>query len=309
MDRIGIDHAQLIADEALRRKQHRLGDEGRVERRIVKRVGHRIDHRAVIGAALHRARHQRIQHQLLHRLVAREGIVFVPRQEGEIGGGTVTLDRHRRGETAVDRQHRPLGNALEHDRLVRLFQQHQPLRPQRLPRLRAEQPHAQRQHHRLLVRLAGRRRHLLRQPQRGAATLVRDARRHARRPGLAVPQAETGEVDTARLFHAGDKILAGRRSAVEAIEIEVAAGAERDGSEDRRHHADQLGALVVDRGGVEVRDFQIALGPHRMRQRPGILRELAGAQAPHVLDPLHRGGALVGREALVAEYGEAFLEA
>ena len=45
-----------------------------------------------------------------------------------------------------------------------------------------------------------------------------------------------------------------------------------------------------------------------MGERPGILRELAGAQAAHVLDPLHRRRSLVGGEALVAIDGEAFLQ-
>ena len=46
-----------------------------------------------------------------------------------------------------------------------------------------------------------------------------------------------------------------------------------------------------------------------MRQRAGILGELRRAQHPHVVDPLDRRRADVGREALVAEDGEAFLEA
>ena len=46
-----------------------------------------------------------------------------------------------------------------------------------------------------------------------------------------------------------------------------------------------------------------------MRQRACIFGELRRAQRAHVLDPLDRRRSLVGREALVAEHGEAFLEA
>ena len=308
IDRFRIDHAQLIANEAFGRQQHCFGDEGGVQRRVVQRVGHRVDHRAMVRAALHRARHQGIQHQLLHRLVARERIVIVPCQEGEVCRRPIAFDRHRGRKAAVDRQHRPLRDALEHDRLARLVEQHQLLRPQRLARFRAEQPDAQRQDHRLLARLSGRRRHMLRQPKRRPPALMIKARRHARRARLAVPQAKARQIDPAALFHARHEILAGRGGAVEAIEIQVARRPEPLRPQDGRHHANELGALVVDGRGVEVGDLDIAFGPHRMRQRAGILGKLAGAKPAHVLDPLDGSGALVGGKSLIAKDGEAFLQ-
>ncbi len=45
-----------------------------------------------------------------------------------------------------------------------------------------------------------------------------------------------------------------------------------------------------------------------MRERPGIFRELRGTQPPYILDPLDRGRALVGGEALVAKDGEALFQ-
>ena len=103
---------------------------------------------------------------------------------------------------------------------------------------------------------------------------------HAWRAGLPIPQAELRQVDVAAFFHAADEILAGRGGPVEPVEIEIGCCAEFVGPEDRRHHPDDFGALVVDRRGVEVRDLDIAFGPDGMRQRPGILGELprAGAQ-------------------------------
>ena len=127
--------------------------------------------------------------------------------------------------------------------------------------------------------------------------------------GLAVPPAELRQVEPGTLFDRQDEVLAGCRLAVVALEIEVAPGAEPLRAGHRAHHADHLGALVVDGRGVEVRDFLIGIGPDRVSQRPGILGELGGAQHPHVLDPLDRIGAHRRAEQLVTQHGEAFLEA
>ena len=309
-DRIGIDERQLVADEALGRQQHRLGDEGGVEIAIAQRIGDRGDHRTMVRPPLDRTRHQRIEHQLLHRLVAGERIVVMAAEEGEVGGAAIAFDDHRRRKAAVDRQDGAFGNAVEHDRARRRVQQHQPLRPDRLARLRAEQADLQRQHHRLLRLLARCRGDVLGKAQRGTplARLMAQAGGDARGAGLAVPQTKLGKIDAARLFHAGDEILARRRRAVEAAEIQIGRGAERLGAQDRRHHADQLGALVVDGRRVEVTDLEVAFGTHRMRERAGILGELRRTQAAHVLDPLDRRRTLVRRKALVAIDGEAFLQ-
>ena len=309
-DRVGIDHAHLVADEAFGRQQHRLSPEGGVERRIVQRLRDRRDHRVMVRpVALDRVGDERVEHQLLHRLVPRERVVVVGAQEAEIGGGPVALDHHGGGEAAVDRQHRSLAHALEHDRLGGVGEQHQPLLGQRAARLRAEQLDLERQEHRLLARLPRRRRGRLRQPEPRAAVVVGQARLDARRPPLAVPPAELGEVDATRLLHAGDEILARRGRPVEPLEIQVRPRPELRRPQDRRRHADELGTLVVDGRRVEVRDFLIAVRAHGMGERPGVLGELTRAQAPHVLDPLHRRRSLVRGETLVAIDGETFLEA
>ena len=92
-------------------------------------------------------------------------------------------------------------------------------------------------------------------------------------------------------------------------EIEVHAGAEFFRADQRLHHAHDFGAFFVDGRGVEIVDLLVGLRPHRMRQRPGILDELRGAQAAHVGDALDRARAHVGGKFLVAENGEAFLQA
>ena len=149
------------------------------------------------------------------------------REEGEILGAAVGLDHHRRGEAAVDRQHRPLADAVESD-LLCLSRRARPAARRASRRLsRAEQRELERDRHRLLDRLARRRRH---SPARASAA------RAGRRPGgsraltRGVPawlyqSAERLKVDAARLLHRADEILAGRRLAVVALEIEVGAGA------------------------------------------------------------------------------------
>ena len=97
--------------------------------------------------------------------------------------------------------------------------------------------------------------------------------------------------------------------AVPAVEIEVHAFAEGLSPNQGLEHADNLRALFVDGGGVEIVDLEIAVGPHGVGQGPLILSELAGAQGLDVLDPLHRLTAHVGGEALVAEDRQAFFQA
>ena len=97
--------------------------------------------------------------------------------------------------------------------------------------------------------------------------------------------------------------------AILALEIKVGAGAELLRPQHGVEHADDLGALVVDRRGVEVRDLDIAVRPDGMRERPLVLGELHRAKHAHILDPLDRRASDIGAEALVAKHGEAFLEA
>ena len=109
-------------------------------------------------------------------------------------------------------------------------------------------------------------------------------------------------------MHGGDEILDPHRVVVVALEIQVHALAEILAPEDGGHHADDLGALVVDGGGVEIVDRQIGFRLHGMCQRSRVLAELPRAQGAHVADALHRAAALVGGEFLVAIDRQAFLQ-
>ena len=79
------------------------------------------------------------------------------------------------------------------------------------------------------------------------------------------------------------------------------------------HHAHHLGTFFVDGDGVEVVDFDVAVGPHRVGHGACIFGELGGAQHAHVFDALdglgRRVAAQVQAEFLVAEDGQAFFQA
>mmetsp|Transcript_10063 Transcript_10063/g.29658 ORF Transcript_10063/g.29658 Transcript_10063/m.29658 type:complete len:399 (-) Transcript_10063:1045-2241(-) len=93
-----------------------------------------------------------------------------------------------------------------------------------------------------------------------------------------------------------------------AFKVEVHALAEALLAQQRGVHADHLGALLVDRGGVEVVHGHVALGADGVRQGTRVLRKLARAQHTHVADALHRLRAHVRGEGLVAVDREALLE-
>ena len=93
-----------------------------------------------------------------------------------------------------------------------------------------------------------------------------------------------------------------------AGDVGVHAAAELFGAEQRVHHPHHLGALLVDRRGVEIVDRDVAVRPHGVGERAVILGELRRAQPPHVGEPLDRAAALVGGELLVAEDRQPLLQ-
>ncbi len=127
------------------------------------------------------------------------------------------------------------------------------------------------------------------------------------RPRLLVPQLELRQIDPAGILHRSDKIVTRRGLAVVPVKVQVGPGAERLCAQNRPHHANQFGALVIHRRGIEIGDFEIVVGSHRMRQRAAILGELRRSEQPHVVNPLDRFGTDIGRKTLVAEDRETFL--
>ena len=121
---------------------------------------------------------------------------------------------HRGGEAAQQRGHRRRRHVVEDEALLGAFEQQragaglrgvlavQPRRQRRA--VRAEQPHGDRDRHRLLVRLPGRRRGLLLQRQRdSAASPGRSCRSMVSSgvPAWSYQRVEGGQVDARRVLH------------------------------------------------------------------------------------------------------------
>ncbi len=94
-----------------------------------------------------------------------------------------------------------------------------------------------------------------------------------------------------------------------AVEIELQRRVISLTANQKAQHADHFGPFFIDSGRVEIIDLDIGFRPHGMGQRACILAELAGAQLQHVFNAFDRRTAHIGAELLVAEDGQAFLEA
>ncbi|MCY1167762.1 hypothetical protein D9M73_77350 [compost metagenome] len=78
--------------------------------------------------------------------------------------------------------------------------------------------------------------------------------------------------------------------AVVALEVERHAFGETVAAHQRLHHAYDFGTFFVNGDGVEVADFNVAVGPHRVRHRAGVFGELGGAQHAHVFNAFDGAG-------------------
>ena len=144
--------------------------------------------------------------------------------------------------------------------------------------------------HRLFLRLAGRRIERLCQCQRISFLrgVVMAVSLDGGRAGLAVPETELRKIAARGIFEALHPIFDGCGFAVMALEIKIGRLAIAFVAHQRLQHADDLGALFVDRCGVEIVDLDIALRLHGMRERACVFHKLAHAQHLHVFDALHR---------------------
>ena len=325
MDAVDVDLGHLLGDVGFGRQRQRLGDEGMVRRaagqRLLEPVHEPvIENRLAPGALLRNQPEHQLQRVALAGFPTHERVGVVGHEEAQIGVGRIALQDHRRREAAQQRRHRTLPDAGEDEALLGLGQLQDArgaaghafaLQAQRQRLARGiEQADRDRDDERRLVRLARSRRRRLRDRERVGAGrgIVGAADDKARRAGLAVPAAELAEVAPGCRLHRGDEILAGHRLAVVALEVDPHAPLKGVLADQRVQHADDLRALLVDRGRIEVVDLDVALRPHRMGKGPRVLQELGGAQAARVRDPLDRARVQIRGELLVAEHGQALLE-
>ena len=131
---------------------------------------------------------------------------------------------------------------------------------------------------------------------------------YARRARLTVPQAELFQIQFSPILDGTDKILACRRFAIVAVEIEVSAFSEPLRPSHCAHHANHFCALVIDCGGIEIADLAITVRSDWVRQRARILGELCRAQDTHIFDPLHCFALHILAEQLIAQDSKSFLQ-
>ena len=145
------------------------------------------------------------------------------------------------------------------------------------------------------------------------------AHHQPRRARRAIPAHELAQVASVGIGHGAHEGFAGHGLSVMPLEIQVHAAPEAVHAQQRLQHPDHLRAFFVHGGGVEIVDGLIAVRADRVAHWAGILGKLHLSQQPHVVHALqgthaagglriHAGGHLIGREFLVAEYRQPFLQ-
>ena len=92
-----------------------------------------------------------------------------------------------------------------------------------------------------------------------------------------------------------------------SIEVKIRPPTEGLRPQQGPHHAHHFGAFLVDRKGVEVGNLKVAVGAHRVGHGACVFGELGRPKEARVLNPLHRGGILIGGKLGIAQHREAFL--
>ena len=102
--------------------------------------------------------------------------------------------------------------------------------------------------------------------------------------GLAVPTAETAEVNAGSILHRLHEIIAGGGRAVVTLEVETHTGLEGSFTQQGVHHADHFRPLLVDGQGVEVVHLDHHIRANGVSHGAGIFGELRPAHGTHVVD-------------------------
>ena len=319
---------ELLKDIAFRGHRQHLPQHGagfrilgllRLRNQIAKQIKHQLAHRRAAANKV-----QFAEQQALHGVPTGEAVAVVAGQKGQGGGGARITHPHWGGEAAQEAQLRRFVQTAHLQAGLRLPQMQQQtgaapldLRIALQVQAGARQVapvHVQQaeQHwdvHGLLVRLPRRRRAAL--PDVDVEGAVPPSALHAeqRGAGLGVPKPKLPQIGVVGVLHRLHEVLGGDGLAVVAVKVEVGAFAEALPSDQALRHAHHLGALLIDRGGVEVGYLNVGVRAHRMRQGAAVLGELHGAQQVDVLNALDRARVHVGTELRVPKHGEALLEA
>ena len=325
IDGVRIGGRHLERDFAFQRRRQHLRREGVVVVGVDENFAdgfqiNWIGFRRCAGLRVARHLQQQFGGERLARFPTIEGVGVVAHQFGARAAVHGCLEMRGRGEAAAHGEQRRFGDIDEGEGLLRAGEFEHALfgaggvlafECQRqgtaaLP----DEAETHRNVHRLFLRLAGSRIERLLQGQRISFLrgVVMAVGFDGGRAGLAIPEAELRKIAARGIFEALHPIFDGCGFAVMALEIKIGRLAIAFVAHQRFEHADDLGALLIDRCGVEIVDLDIALWLHGMRERACVFHELPHAQHLHVFDALHGTRAFVGGEILVAENGEAFLQ-
>mmetsp|Transcript_30133 Transcript_30133/g.65786 ORF Transcript_30133/g.65786 Transcript_30133/m.65786 type:complete len:557 (-) Transcript_30133:1137-2807(-) len=242
--------------------------------------------------------------QTLHGLPPVEGVRVISCQERQLFLSVGVLQHHRGREIPEQRRNwrlRDVGGHLELEGLTALSQLNERVAKHLLARGAVEEPHSHGDVHRKLVLLAWGVRNSLRQRQ-GVGLLLRI-------PGaldgdggcasLQVPTLELCQVATVGVCHCCAEVIAGDSAPVVALEVEVHSFSETVTAQEGLVHADDLSALVVDRGRVEVVDRGVLLRPDGVGHWACILGKLECPEYLNVLNALPRTGLDIRGELLI----------
>jgi hypothetical protein len=131
-------------------------------------------------------------------------------------------------------------------------------------------------------------------------------------PAWLYQRSNWRQVAAIRIGHRHAEIVAGDGLLVVALEVQVHALAETVAAQQGLIHPHDLGALFVDGDGIKIIDLDKGVGTDRVGHRSGVFRELGLAQGAHLVDAGDGAAGVradhVGREFLVAEHGQAFLQ-
>ena len=92
------------------------------------------------------------------------------------------------------------------------------------------------------------------------------------------------------------------------FEIQIHALAKSVTTQKCRHHPNDLGALFIHSGRVEIVDFAIAFRPDRMRCRASVFGELSRTQQADIIRTLYTFIMRICRKALIAEYCQTLFQ-
>ncbi len=127
--------------------------------------------------------------------------------------------------------------------------------------------------------------------------------------GLAVPAAETTEINPGGILHCQHEIIAGGRRAIMTLEVEAHTRLEGGLTQQGVHHADHFRPFLIDGQGVEVVHLDHHIRTDGVRHGARVFGKLRPAHGAHVVDAVDATRAQIGGELLIPEHRQPLFQA